>query len=124
MLQDPISNLLACIHLGFKNKNIRIVLKKIKSYIPVLDILYQHNYIRGYVLYSDKILVFFKVLPSQILVQISRISKPSNKVYCNVATLRRLQNNCVYLVSTNLGILTHTQAILHSRGGEVLCVIS
>jgi ribosomal protein S8 len=91
-------------------------------------LLYKENLIYLYQLnYStNKIKIHLNKLDDQfIFTKISRISKPSKRVYYKGEELRRkvVKEGRFYILSTNMGIITSNEAIRNNVFGEVIMEI-
>jgi len=60
----------------------------------------------------------------RVIQQISRVSKPGQRVYTRVQDMQEvLQGMGINVLSTNRGILSNREAKAHGVGGEVLCSV-
>jgi small subunit ribosomal protein S8 len=93
--------------------------------VDILVVLRSEGFIRGFFMGEDFILIYLKYYNGRPLINnLKLISKPSNKVYYDVATLinkDKSKGKGFFILSTRLGILTTEQAIKQNCGGEVIC---
>lgn len=95
--------------------------------ISILKALQQEGFIKGFSIQLSKNLI--KVFlrdnkKSNTFKVLKRISKPSCRTYFSVKFLLSLNfKTGIFLLSTPLGILSHTQALKKGLSGEVLCFI-
>lgn len=120
---------------GYKKGNVYISTGLNNLCLDVLEKLRQEGYIRGYSIiesFSKDGSIFYKVCvnlcyngsgtPS--IQGITRISKPSRRVYVSVKSLWKVHKGSgVFILSTPLGILSSREAIKLGVGGELLCVV-
>lgn len=130
-LTDPIADMLTRIRnanrihaksvdvlLSRINLNIAKVLKK-AGYIGSYDIKkehLEHDVLRIYLRYPD--------MKRTVITGITRISKPSRRVYVASRSIPRVLNGYgIAIVSTSRGIMTDKEARELNVGGEVLCYV-
>jgi ribosomal protein S8 len=123
MIADPISHLIARLHLGSKNKQIRVHFPFRQICVPLLDILYQYGYIRGYIKVNTLLWIYLKHNINDAMYLIKRISKPSRRVYLDIVALKHLKKEVNYVVSTTAGYMMHLTALEKKLGGELICVV-
>lgn len=110
-----------------KKKNVNAPLSKVSE--NLLKVLRNEGYILGYKieecdghknLYID--LKYYNNQP--VICEINRISKPGRRVYSSIKKLPLVRNGLgIYILSTNQGIMSDTEARKRSLGGEVLCSV-
>lgn len=130
MLSDPLANALTSIRNAYMRRLEYASIKGASKHIlAVLDVLKQQHCI-GTVTQNtegNKTLAKVELLYARgnmpVLNCIKRVSKVSGRIYKNVSEIKRLvQRNQekIYVISTNKGLLTSAQAIEQNLGGEVL----
>lgn len=116
-------------------------------FINFLNLLKKHGYIFNYFIvpdiffkeflkfgykdhfYSKLVLVYFTGYKSEeiSLKNIKLISKPSRQVYVSYASLTKLvpfkNVSCTYFLNTTKGLISHTDALQHKIGGNLVCVV-
>jgi ribosomal protein S8 len=125
---DSISNFVSILNQALKtNKTILFVPNNRINFL-ICSLLYKENLIYLYQLnYStNKIKIYLNKLDDQfIFTKISRISKPSKRVYYKGEELRRkvVKEGRFYILSTSMGIVTSNEAIKNNIFGEVIMEI-
>lgn len=98
-----------------------------KFSLNLLKVLQNEGFIKGFSVNSSKnsIKVFLRYNNKATFIKkIKRISKPSCRTYFSVKFLLSLNfQTGLFLLSTPLGIMTHSSALKKGVGGEVLCFI-
>jgi len=102
-----------------------------KKFHSFLLILYKEGYISKFCYKLDKndnfkVIIFLKYYgqSNKSLLNIKQISKSSINQFCSTKVLWKLKNNLgIYILSTNLGILSDTEARQLNVGGKLLCVV-
>tara|TARA_B100001142_G_scaffold300436_1_gene325209 strand:+ start:33069 stop:33464 length:396 start_codon:yes stop_codon:yes gene_type:complete len=130
-MRDQISDMITRIRNGQKAG-----LFKIKLYTPsstvcinILNVLYKEGFIRGFKINSKhplsvEVLLKYDSFGYPAIKQISRVSKPSKRVYTNIKILWNLKAGLgIFILSTPKGIMTHFDAKILNYGGEVLCSV-
>lgn len=126
-VNDRISDLLARLRNGYNAKLLSVVVLNSNIVVEILSLLQRLGYIGSFkVLNSREIsvtLVYYRNQPG--IRSMSRISKLSNRIYINVASLQKRvskvsNSNGFYVLSTNKGIMIDVEAALVGVGGEVL----
>ena len=94
----------------------------------ILKVLQSEGYIGGYSVVKDDDkdkshlnieLKYFENKP--VIYEIKRISKPGRRVYSSIKKLPLMRNGLgIYVLSTNKGVMSDTEARKQSVGGEVL----
>ena len=94
----------------------------------ILKVLQSEGYINGYsIVKNDEIkhpyinieLKYYENKP--VICEIKRISKPGRRVYSSIKKLPLMRNGLgIYVLSTNKGVMSDTEARKQSLGGEVL----
>lgn len=146
---DSISDLATKIRNGLIQK--KLTIKHFASYdnLCILDILHLEGFIHGYRFESVEDVEKKKEKKKQITIflkyhnykpaikEIKRISTPGKRIYTNLKELKDKKkkhlysfnehnNNelSIYILSTNLGIMTDRQARHINEGGEILLKVS
>ena len=97
--------------------------------INILNVLYKEGFIRGFKINSKhplsvEVLLKYDSFGYPAIKQISRVSKPSKRVYTNIKILWNLKAGLgIFILSTPKGIMTHFDAKILNYGGEVLCSV-
>lgn len=124
ILQDTLSHLLTKIRNAFKYKHFQIEHPNSSFIRQVVEILYYQGYIRGFYIKSGTIIVFLKYhQDTSVITEISRVSKPSRRVYWSVKELSNYNNPGILICSTSKGIVSNQTAVKLNLGGEILCKI-
>jgi ribosomal protein S8 len=94
----------------------------------ISSLLYKENLIYSYQInyFNNKIKIYLTKLDNKfVFSKVTRISKPSKRVYIKLEDLKRkvTKEGCFYILSTNKGILTSNEAIQKSVSGELLMQI-
>lgn len=114
---------------GYKLNYPSVLIIKSKKIIPILDVLYDEGFIRGYVFIteSDKIKVLLKYSEgTSVIKNIKTISKSSQKIYIKASSLWGLYSRCgfgCYILSTTKGVITLREALEYNIGGELICYV-
>lgn len=130
-MQDPISDLLTQIRNGYLAKKDFIIVYSSKLKLSLVELLKNEFFLKDYlVLDSDskkpRLKVFLRYYGKgiPILRRITRISKPSVKVYKKKEFLPNVLNGFgIAIVSTPVGLLTDKKARELGHGGEILCIV-
>jgi small subunit ribosomal protein S8 len=131
MMVDQISDMVTRIRNGQ-----RIGLYKIDLYTPssrvcinILNVLYKEGFIRGFKIKSNnplkvEILLKYDAFGNPAIKQITRISRPSKRVYTNIKMLWNVKAGLgIFILTTPKGIMTHFDAKILNYGGEILCSV-
>jgi ribosomal protein S8 len=79
--------------------------------------------------YSRLALIYFSGYKSEdiSLKRIKLISKPSRQIYISYPALTKLvpfkNVSCTYILNTTKGLVSHTEALQHKIGGNLVCAI-
>lgn len=130
-IQDPISDLLIQIKNGCTARKKEIVVFSSKIKYNIIKILKKENYIENFEIINKnikkpKIKIILKYFENEkpAIQKISRVSKPSNKIYCKKNKIPKVLNGFgLAIISTPKGILTDNDARKLNHGGEILCII-
>lgn len=126
MVNYLLSDMLIRITNGYNSNKIYVYIKYSNFCIKVLYMLYIHGFINSYYIYKGNIVIKLKYYRNDhIFKNLKLISKPGKRIYCSVSEIKqRFYYKPFVLISTNLGIITHKDAILKNCGGEILFSLS
>nr|YP_010394295.1 ribosomal protein S8 [Phytophthora cryptogea]DAZ88303.1 TPA_asm: ribosomal protein S8 [Phytophthora cryptogea] len=124
IITDTLSNLFSKIKNGYLAKKSKIVQKKSKQSINILNILVKEGFIKGYKINSKNQLdIYLKYKKNKaVIIEIKRLSKPGKRLYITNKDLYKKKTG-FYIISTSTGILTDLQAKQLNVGGELICKI-
>ncbi|MFH1030897.1 MAG: 30S ribosomal protein S8 [bacterium] len=129
MMTDQISDMLTRLRNGILAKKKNVVLPYSKMKVKILDILAGEKYISGYEIKKNKfdeieVVIKYDTKGKPCLTTLSRISKPSRRIYVSKENLPVVLNNHgIAIISTSQGIMTNKEAKKKGIGGEVICEI-
>jgi len=130
IFSDSLGHLLNEIKKGQKSKKTFIIAKKSKFIISVLNKLVTEGFIYGFNIYNKyyiKVYLKYNVLGKPIIFNINRISKISCRCFIRAYQVKKYlkpMDNCVFFLTTSVGIITNKEAIYYKIGGEVLFKIN
>lgn len=109
-----------------KHKTVNAPLSNMSE--SILKVLQNEGYINGYSIVNNEetnhpyINIELKYYDNKpVICEIKRISKPGRRVYSSIKQLPLMRNGLgIYVLSTNKGIMSDTEARKQSLGGEVL----
>lgn len=127
-MNDMISDLITRIRNAQKVKHKTVDAPLSNMSERILSVLQSEGYIAGYSIVKkeeDKhphITVELKYYENKpVIGEIKRISKPGRRVYSSIKKLPLVKNGLgIYVISTNKGVMSDTDARKQSLGGEVL----
>ena len=129
-LTDPIADMLTRIRNAGKAKFNSADIPGSKMKTEIAKVMKNEGYIRNYKFIKDGkqgiLRVYLKYRDDQthVIQEITRVSKPSRRVYVNARDVRPFYNGLgVAVLSTSKGILTDKQARKENVGGEVICTL-
>jgi len=124
IITDTLSNLFSKIKNGYLAKKSKIVQKKSKQSINILNILVKEGFIKSYKINSKNQLdIYLKYKKNKaVITEIKRLSKPGKRLYITNKDLYKKKTG-FYIISTSTGILTDLQAKQLNVGGELICKI-
>jgi small subunit ribosomal protein S8 len=126
-VNDQVSCMLTQIRNGYAVNKDRVTVNNCKINSNILEVFFKEGYIRNYKKSScgKSIEVMLKYYENQsVISELSRVSKPSKRIYKSSKELRRFKNGLgLTILSTSKGILSGEQAIKLNVGGEVICNI-
>lgn|SRR5512143_2704227 len=127
---DPVSDLLTRIRNAHLAKHDRVDVPTSKLKAEICRILQEQGYIRNFKLVEQKpqsvlrIFLEYDENGSPAITHLRRISKPGRRVYRGAEDIRPILNGRgLGVVSTNLGVLSDSQARDKRVGGEILCEV-
>lgn len=130
-MQDPISDLLTQIRNGYSAKKDFIVVQSSKIKIEIIKILKDESFLNDYVILDEditkkQIKIYLKYYGKKIPIikKITRISKPSIRIYSKSKKIPKILNGFgIAIISTPIGLLTDKKARTLKHGGEIICTI-
>lgn len=130
-LSDPIADMLTRIRNGLSARQQVVNVRASGTCEGICRVLKEEGYIQDYKHVDDQkqgvLRVYLKYGPTgeDILTEVTRVSKPSRRVYKSVEELPRpLGGLGISIISTSKGVLSDRQCREMKVGGEVLCVVS
>ena len=127
-MTDPIADMLTRIRNAQQAGHASLTLPRSKLKVAITNILKKEGFVEGY---SEeergaqgtlKIFLRYDAGQHGVIRGLSRISKPSRRVYVGKDEVPRVRNGLgVAILTTPRGILTDAQARQAGVGGEVLC---
>lgn len=119
---------------AIKRNQVFCVLPFSKRIVQVLCVLRNEGFIHNFSVDCGSIRVFFKYQQRRpVLKQFFLVSKPGRRVYSTVSDISLLTQKAtkpsthqsfLFLIDSQLGLLTHYQALKLRIGGELLCRIA
>lgn len=132
MITDPIADYLTRIRNAVKanHRIVEIPASNLKK--GITKILFEKGYILNYKFEEDKkpgvikvALKYHPVTKVPAINEITRVSRPGLRNYCNSRELPRVLNGLgVAIISTSKGLITDKEARQLQIGGEVICYVS
>lgn len=130
-IQDPISDLLTQIRNAYSAKKDFITVNSSKIKIAILKILKDESFLNDYTILDEnknkkKIKIYLKYYGKKIPIikKITRISKPSVRIYRKSKKIPKILNGFgIAIISTPIGLLTDKKARELRHGGEIICTI-
>ena len=127
---DPVSDLLTRIRNAHLAKHDRVDVPTSKLKAEICRILKEQGFIRNFKLVEQKpqsvlrIFLEYDENGTPAITHLRRISKPGRRVYRGAEDIRPILNGRgLGVVSTNLGVLSDSQARDKRIGGEILCEV-
>jgi len=128
-LQDPIADMLTRIRNGHMARLAKVSFPKSKLKISILEVLKKQGYIDSFSVETigskqtvEVVLKYYKGKP--VIEKITRVSKPSLRVYKSVENLPNYFNGLgINVVSTSKGLMTSAEAKEQNIGGELICSV-
>jgi small subunit ribosomal protein S8 len=129
-MTDPIADMLTRIRNGIMAKKEQVDIPSSKLKVGIARMLKDEGYINNFKVVKDKkqgvLRVYLKYDSSGkgVIGGISRISKPSRRVYVRKDRIPRVLNGLgVAIISTSRGVITDREARKLEVGGEVVCSV-
>ena len=137
MITDLISDMLTRIRNANKLKHTFTIILYSKLNLSILNVLQAEGYIKDYLLETKenkqveiKILLNYKGwwIKKPLFSTLKRISKPGHRVFSGYKNFTEIIDILSYqqgiaIISTSMGVMSHTKATTLKKGGEVLCFI-
>lgn len=129
-LQDPIADMLTRIRNGLSNRHEVVNVGASKICEGIAAVLKEEGYVADYKRIEDgkqgllRVYLKYGPLGEQVINEITRVSKPSRRVYSGQGELPRpLGGLGISIVSTSKGVLSDRRCRQENVGGEVLCTV-
>ena len=127
-MTDPIAAMLTTLRNGAQAKKSQVHVPDSKLKRSILDVFKREGYIRGYEVSEVRknvrlLVVELKYYQGETVIkEISRISKPSRRVYCAANDIPKIHNGLgIGVLSTSSGVLSDAEARKSGLGGELIC---
>jgi small subunit ribosomal protein S8 len=95
-----------------------------------LKLLLQEGFISDFEIISNDANTYYKFnliydkVGVNVLQYIYPISKASRRIFINLNTLQKINKlHVILVISTNLGLMTSTEALKKNQGGEIICLL-
>jgi small subunit ribosomal protein S8 len=129
-MTDPIADLLTRIRNATMAKHGSLVVPRSHLKLAIVKILKEEGFIEGYVEVESAHQGAIKVFPKYdtknqgVIRGLTRISKPSRRVYVGKQGIPQVRNGLgIAILTTPRGVITDRRARREGVGGEVLCYI-
>ena len=129
-LSDPIADMLTRIRNALVARHEIVNVPASKICQGICGVLKTEGYIRDVKRVEDgkqgllRIYLKYGPLGQDVILEITRVSKPSRRVYLGALELPRPLNGLgICIVSTSKGVLSDRQCRQQNMGGEVLCIV-
>lgn len=130
MHSDPIADMLTRIRNGMAARHHKVEIPGSKVKIELARILKEEGYVSNYRVATDNnkktLKVYLKYRPDNrpVITSLTRVSKPSRRVYVDAQHIPRVIGGMgVSVLTTSKGVMTGRQAKGLGIGGEVLCTV-
>lgn len=130
-LSDPIADMLTRIRNGLRARHTTVNVRASKICQGVCQVLKDEGYIEDFKRIEDdkqgllRVYLKYGRHGEDVVTDITRVSRPSCRVYCGAGDLPEVLNGLgISVVSTSSGILSDRQCRAKKVGGEVLCTVS
>ncbi len=130
MHSDPIADMLTRIRNGLAARLPKVDIPGSKVKIELARILKEEGYVANYRVADDHhkqvLKVYLKYRPDRrpVITRLTRVSKPSRRVYVGASAVPRVIGGLgVCVLTTSRGVMTGQQARAKGVGGEVLCTV-
>ena len=127
MMTDPIADMFTRIRNGSKAKFEKVDVPSSNVKVSIAKILKDSVYVKDYSVAEDdkqgilQIVLKYDDEERSVFTEITRISKPSRRVYVNKNKIPQIKNGLgIAIISTSKGILTDKDAREQNVGGEVI----
>jgi small subunit ribosomal protein S8 len=127
-MSDPLGDMLTRIRNGQRARQAVVASPASKIRANVLDVLKREGYIRGFTREQVRrgvaeLKIELKYVDGEpVIREISRVSRPGQRVYSRTADLPRFYNGLgIAILSTPRGVMSDNEARAAKVGGEVLC---
>ena len=127
MMTDPIADMFTRIRNGGKARFEKVEMPSSNSKVNIAKILKDSVYIKDYTVTEDnkqgvlQIVLKYDADNISVFTEITRISKPSRRVYVNKNEIPQIKNGLgIAIISTSKGILADKDAREQNVGGEVI----
>ena len=122
---DPIADALIRIKNGYSVGKPKVLVKYSKLILKLIKLLQDEGYLEGSEHKGQEIEVLLKYnLRKPAISDITRVSKPSQRIYKGVSNLPFVLNGLgIAIISTPKGLMTDKQARKLKTGGEVLALV-
>lgn len=127
IITSTLSNFLSNLKNHYISKKTILKEHKTNQIVQILNILINEGLINGYYFSEkNKIIVLLKYDNNQkgVINKITQISKPGKRVYVKNKWIYKNNTTGVYILSTQKGFITQTQAQKYNLGGELICKIN
>jgi small subunit ribosomal protein S8 len=129
-MSDPLGDMLTRIRNGQQARQAVVASPASKIRANVLEVLKREGYIRGFTREQVRpgvaeLKIELKYVDGEpVIREISRVSKPGQRIYSRIADLPRVYNGLgIAILSTPRGVMSDNEARAAKVGGEVLCRI-
>ncbi|MGA2264875.1 MAG: 30S ribosomal protein S8 [Phycisphaerae bacterium] len=129
-LSDPIADMLTQIRNALRSRHDIVNARASKICQGICHTLKEEGYINDVKRVEDgkqgllRIYLKYGPLGQTVITEITRVSKPSRRVYMGAEELPRPLNGLgICIVSTSKGVLSDRQCRQQNIGGEVLCTV-
>ncbi|MCY4187065.1 MAG: 30S ribosomal protein S8 [Bryobacterales bacterium] len=130
MHSDPIADMLTRIRNGMAARHHKVEIPGSKVKIELARILKEEGYVANYRVAADQnkktLKVYLKYRPDKrpVITQLTRVSKPSRRVYVDSQRIPRVIGGMgICVLTTSKGVMTGRKAKGLGIGGEVLCTV-
>jgi len=129
-MTDPIGDLLTRIRNALQAGHLKVDVGYSRIKADIVRLLREEGYINNYKVTGEghrrTIRIYLKYTQSSepVIQHLSRVSRPSRRVYVGVDKIPRPLNGLgVCILSTSQGVMTGREAYRRRVGGEVLCIV-
>ncbi len=127
-MTDPIADMLTRIRNAVRAGHQSVLVPKSRIKLSIAHLLKEEGFLEGYIEVSDPPQGAIKIFPRYdaesrgIIRGITRVSKPSRRLYVGRDDVPRVRNGLgVAILTTSRGVMTDRQARRAGVGGEVIC---